>query len=101
MLKSISNKTNIRILVGKDCFDTNLLLSVPYGANIRLGEGGANIFLFDDSVLLVNSSSGKGALFRSAQILGSIHSRIFGIAWTNSTSAPSLMSMEKETVRSR
>lgn len=98
MLKSLTNKIDIKILAGKDCLDNDMLSSIPYGASVRVGDGdGANLFVLDKSiVVMVNSNNGKGALFRSAEILSDLHSRIFNTAWANGMDASALMQLERE-----
>lgn len=97
MLKSVSNKISIKILVSKDCVDSDVLSVIPNGASLRLGESGANLFLFDKyTVVIVNNSNGKGALFRSADILSSMYSASFNIAWANGVDASFLMPLSKE-----
>jgi sugar-specific transcriptional regulator TrmB len=97
MLKSVSNKISIKILVSKDCMDSELLSLIPNGASLRFGESGTNLFVFDKyTVVIVNSNNGKGALFRSADILSSVYGRSFDIAWANGVDASLLMPLGKE-----
>jgi sugar-specific transcriptional regulator TrmB len=97
MLKSVSNKISIKILVSKDCMDSELLSLIPNGASLRFSENGANLFVFDKyTVVIVNGNNGKGALFRSADILSSMYGRSFDIAWANSVDASLLMPLGKE-----
>ncbi len=81
MLKAITGNIEVKILVSKEFTGNDLLSSVSDSVNIRIGESEANMFVFDKStVILVNSSDGKGLLFRSAD-MGNLCSRIFDSKW--------------------
>ncbi len=91
VLKSVSNKINVKILISKDCLGNNILPSIPYSVSLRAGDSAANLFLIDSStIVMVNSSNGKGLLFKSVDILNKIHGKMFDIAWASSVDRQSI-----------
>lgn len=97
ILKSMRNKIGAKILVSRDCLDNDILSLIPYGAVVRIGNGGTNLFIFDKStIVIVNSSNGRGALFRSTDILSGIHNKVFNVAWADGMDASFLMPLDKE-----
>ncbi|MFQ5941726.1 MAG: TrmB family transcriptional regulator [Nitrososphaerales archaeon] len=97
LLKSVTNNLSVKILVSKDCLGSDMLSSIPHGTSIRVGHCGVNLFLMDRSTtVMVNSSNGRGALFRSSDILSNTHSRIFDTAWADGMDASFLIPLGSE-----
>ena len=97
ILRCVTNQISIKILVSKECLENDALSSIPYGASVRVGDGGTNLFVLDKSIIvMVNSSNGKAALFRSTDILSGVHSRLFDIVWANGMDARFLIPLGTE-----
>ena len=94
IMKSITKQIHVKLLLSKRCLDSDTLQSIPYGVTVRVGDGASNMFVFDKSIIvLVSSSSGKGVLFRSMNVLSRLHTRIFNIAWANGIDGTFLISL--------
>lgn len=86
LAKALTNRVEIKILVSKELTGNNSLSLIPDRAKIRIAESDTNMFIFDRStVMLVNSSDGKGLLFRSADMMANSCSKIFGNSWNQGT----------------
>ncbi len=86
LAKALTNSVEVKILVSKELAGNNSLSPIPDRAKIRIGESDTNMFIFDKStVILVNSSDGKGLLFRSADMMANLCSKMFDNKWNQGT----------------
>lgn len=84
LMKVVAANVGVKILVSKECTSNDLLSLLPNGVSVKIGEANAGMFIFDKfTVILVDSSNGKGVLFRSTDVVGNICNRIFDNAWNN------------------
>jgi len=84
LVKAIASNAEVKILVSKECIGNDVLSSLPNGVNVKIGEPNTSMFVFDKStVILVDSSNGKGVLFRSTDVVGNVCNRMFDNAWSN------------------
>ncbi|MGH9876684.1 MAG: TrmB family transcriptional regulator [Nitrososphaerales archaeon] len=84
--KAVAGNVEIKILVSKELTSNNSLSAIPDGAKVKIGESDTNMFIFDRStVILVNSSDGKGLLFRSADMITNLCSKMFDNRWSEGT----------------
>ena len=86
LAKTLTNGVEVKILVSKELAASNSLSLIPNRTNVRIGESDTNMFIFDKStVILVNSSDGKGLLFRSADMMANLWSKMFDNKWNQGT----------------
>jgi len=86
LTKALTNGVEVKILVSKELTSNNSLSPFPERAKVRIGESDTNMFIFDKStVILVNSSDGKGLLFRSADMMANLCKKMFDNNWTQGT----------------
>ncbi len=84
LMEAVTANVGVKILVSKECANNDLLSSLPNGANVKIGETNASMFIFDKlTVILVDGSNGRGVLFRSTDVVGNVCNRIFDNAWDN------------------
>ncbi|MEM2760462.1 MAG: helix-turn-helix domain-containing protein [Nitrososphaerales archaeon] len=95
VLKSGMNTIDVRILADKRCLG-NDFLTLPFNAMIRINSVAANLFMFDRSaIVMVDSSNGKGMLFKATDVLTNIYSKMLDLAWETSIDASPLLSLDK------
>jgi len=84
LTKAVTSHIEAKVLVSKECASNDLLSSLLNGVDVKVGEPNTNMFIFDKStVMLVNSTNGKGILFRSTDVVANICNRMFDSVWSN------------------
>ncbi len=84
--KALANNADVKILVSKESAGNSSQSLLPNHAQIRIGESDMNMFIFDKStVIFVNSSDGKGLLFRSAGMMANLCNKMFDNRWNQGT----------------
>ncbi len=80
-IRTLTRNVDVKILLGAEC-GADLLQYLPDGADVRKGEGGTNLFIFDKTtIMLVNASNGRGILFRSTEVVAGIFNELFYGMW--------------------
>ena len=92
----IRRNLDVKLLVTSNQICSEQYRNIPNGAKIRVSDIIQNLFVFDESeVLIVNSNNGKGATFSSTDILAINQSTMFTNIWKNAMKTESLADMTK------
>lgn len=89
LVKSLTNGTKIRVMVGSQCIGSEDMTMIPESIEVRLSSGStplANLLIVDStSMVSVDSSNGRAAIFSSQDSFGSFQSKNFENEWQKAT----------------
>ena len=92
----IRRNLDVKLLVTSNQICSEQYRNISNGVKIRVSDIIQNLFVFDESeVLIVNSNNGKGATFSSTDILAINQSTVFTNIWKNAMKTESLADMTK------
>ena len=96
-IRSVIRKNlEVKLLIPSSQICSETYRAIPDDVKIRASDVIQNLFIFDETeVLIVNSDNGKGAIFSSTDILGINQSKVFASIWKNSMRTESLADMTK------
>jgi hypothetical protein len=84
LLRAINNRIKIRLIVANQCIGNESLLTLPEGIHLKIGDVFSNTIIIDtNSMISIDSSNGKAALFTSIDIFGLSQLRNFEEGWNN------------------
>lgn len=87
---------DVKVIVQSSQICSEAFRKIPDGVEIRGSEITQNCFIFDGTeLLMVDSNSGKGAVFSSTDILGINQEKIFSSIWKNAIKTTALADMTK------
>lgn len=99
MIKAITARVKIRLLLGTQCLGNENLASIPEDIDMKIGNVPSNVIIVDSSHLVaVDSSNGKGALFVSIDVFGLSQLRSFEIEWNNAFDVRQIVNMHPNVV---
>jgi HTH-type transcriptional regulator, sugar sensing transcriptional regulator len=84
LLRAINNRINIRLIIANQCIGNESLLTLPEGIHLKIGDVFSNTIIIDtNSMISIDSSNGKAAVFTSIDIFGLSQLRNFEEGWNN------------------
>jgi HTH-type transcriptional regulator, sugar sensing transcriptional regulator len=96
LLSVLRRDLDVKLIVPIQVIGSESFRTIPEGVKIRSSEFIQNCFVFDDTeMLLIDNTSGKGAVFSSTDILGSSQVRLFGQIWKSALKIDNLTEMTK------
>ena len=96
LLGVMRRNVDVRVIVPPSLICSEPYRAIPAGADIRASEIAQNCFMFDETeLLMVSSSDGRGAVFSYTEILGVNQEGIFSSAWKNAVRTKALADMTK------
>jgi HTH-type transcriptional regulator, sugar sensing transcriptional regulator len=96
LLSVLRRDLDVKLVVPIQVIGSESFRTIPEGVKIRSSELIQNCFVFDDTeMLLIDNTSGKGAVFSSTDILGSSQVRLFGQIWKSALKIDNLTEMTK------
>lgn len=96
LLSVLRRDLDVRLIVPIQVIGSESFRAIPEGVKIRSSELIQNCFVFDDTeMLLIDNTSGKGAVFSSTDILGSSQVRLFGQIWKSALKIDNLTEMTR------
>ncbi|MEM3144087.1 MAG: helix-turn-helix domain-containing protein [Candidatus Nitrosotenuis sp.] len=96
LLSVLRRDLDVKLVVPIQVIGSESFRAIPEGVKIRSSELIQNCFVFDDTeMLLIDNTSGKGAVFSSTDILGSSQVRLFGQIWKSALKIDNLTEMTK------
>jgi sugar-specific transcriptional regulator TrmB len=94
-IKAVTNGVKIRLLIANHCIGNESLSSIPEDIELKAGNVSTNVLFIDsNSMMVVDSSNGKGALFTSIDIIGFSQLRNFDAAWNNALELRQIANIE-------
>ncbi len=89
LVRALTNGSRIRIILGSQCLGNESLFSLPEGVELRLAgreTNLSNLLIIDSThIVSIDSSSGKSALFISADSFGTLQARNIEQEWEKSS----------------
>jgi sugar-specific transcriptional regulator TrmB len=96
LLHSMRKDIDIKMVIPPNLVGSETFRELPAGIKIKTSDIVQNIFIFDDSeILMINSNNGKGAIFHSSDVLGTNQVKSFDQIWKNSIKISNLVDMTK------
>jgi sugar-specific transcriptional regulator TrmB len=96
LLHSVRKDIDIKMIIPPNLVGSETFRELPAGIKIKISDIVQNIFIFDDSeILMINSNNGKGAIFHSSDVLGTNQVKSFDQIWKNSIKINNLVDMTK------
>lgn len=93
---ALRKKVEIKLIVPPNQIGSEAFRKLPNDVKIRISEITQNCFNFDETeIFLIDSNTGKGAVFSSADVLGSNQMKIFLQIWKMSFRTDCLSDMTK------
>jgi HTH-type transcriptional regulator, sugar sensing transcriptional regulator len=84
LLRAIDNRIKIRLIIANQCIGNESLLTLPEGIDLKIGDVFSNTIIIDaNSMISIDSSNGKAAVFTSIDIFGLSQLRNFEEGWNN------------------
>jgi sugar-specific transcriptional regulator TrmB len=84
LFRAIDNGIKIRLIVANQCIGNESLLTLPEGIHLKIGDVFSNTIIIDTSSMVsIDSSNGKAAVFTSIDIFGLSQLRNFEEGWNN------------------
>lgn len=86
IIKAMTNRVTIRLIVGYDSVDDESILHMPEDINVRIGNIRSSKIIIDSvNMVLMDSKNGKAALFNSLDVIGVSYLRHFEEDWSCAT----------------
>jgi HTH-type transcriptional regulator, sugar sensing transcriptional regulator len=96
LLHALRKNIDIKIVIPPSLVGSETFRGLPTGIKIKISDIAQNIFIFDDSeILMINSNNGKGAIFHSTDVLGNNQVKSFDQIWKNGIRISNLADMTK------
>jgi sugar-specific transcriptional regulator TrmB len=96
LLLALRKDIDIRIVIPPALVGSETFRGLPTGIKVKISDVAQNIFIFDDSeILMINSNNGKGAIFHSTDVLGNNQVKSFDQIWKNGIRISNLTDMTK------
>ena len=86
IIKAMANKVKFRLIVGYESLDEESLLLMPEDIDVRIANIRSNKIIIDSvNMVLMDSKSGKAAIFNSLDVIGAYYTRHFDEDWNSAT----------------
>jgi hypothetical protein len=96
LLHALRKDIDIKLVIPPSLVGSETFHGLPTGIKIKTAETSQNVFIFDDSeILMINSNNGKGAIFHSTDVLGTNQVKSFDQIWKNGSRISNLADMTK------
>jgi HTH-type transcriptional regulator, sugar sensing transcriptional regulator len=96
LLHALRKNIDVKIVIPPGLVGSETFHGLPTGIKIKTSDISQNVFIFDDSeILMINSNNGKGAIFHSTDVLGTNQVKSFDQIWKNSIRISNLADMTK------
>lgn len=96
LLSALRREIDVKIMIPPNLVGTETFHALPAGIKLKTAEISQNVITFDDSeILMINGSSGKGAIFLSTDVLGTNQVKSFEQAWKGGIKVNNLADMTK------
>ncbi|HXW02518.1 MAG TPA: helix-turn-helix domain-containing protein [Candidatus Nitrosotenuis sp.] len=96
MLSVLRRNVDVKLIIPSQAIGGESFRTIPDGIKIRTSEISQNCFIFDDTeLLLIDNTSGKGAVFSATDILGGNQTKIFAQIWKTGLKIENLLDMTK------
>jgi hypothetical protein len=96
LLHALRKNIDIKIVIPSSLVGSETFHGLPAGIKIKTSDTSQNVFIFDDSeILMINSNNGKGAIFHSTDVLGTNQVKSFDQIWKNGIKISNLADMTK------
>ena len=96
MLSVLRRNIDVKLIIPSQSIGGESFRTIPDGVKIRMSEISQNCFIFDDTeLLLIDNTSGKGAVFAATDILGGNQAKLFAQVWKTGLKIDNLLEMTK------
>lgn len=96
LLHVLRKNVDVKIVIPASLVCSETFHELPTGIKIKTLDISQNVFVFDDSeILMINSNYGKGAIFHSTDVLGTNQVKSFDQIWKNAIKISNLADMTK------
>ncbi|MGI0066469.1 MAG: TrmB family transcriptional regulator, partial [Nitrosotalea sp.] len=96
LLHALRKDIDIKMIIPTNLVCSETFHGLPAGIKIKTSDNAQNIFIFDDSeILMINGNNGKGAIFHSNDVLGTNQVKSFDQIWKNGIKISNLGDMTK------
>ena len=96
MLSVLRRNVDVKLIIPSQSIGGESFRTIPDGVKIRMSEISQNCFIFDDTeLLLIDNTSGKGAVFAATDILGGNQAKLFAQVWKTGLKIDNLLEMTK------
>ncbi|HEX9846299.1 MAG TPA: helix-turn-helix domain-containing protein, partial [Candidatus Nitrosotenuis sp.] len=96
MLSVLRRNIDVKLIIPSQSIGGESFRTIPDGIKIRMSEISQNCFIFDDTeLLLIDNTSGKGAVFAATDILGGNQAKLFAQVWKTGLKIDNLLEMTK------
>jgi sugar-specific transcriptional regulator TrmB len=96
LLHVLRKDIDVKIVIPPGLVGSETFHGLPTGIKIKTSDISQNVFIFDDSeILMINSNNGKGAIFHSTDVLGTNQVKSFDQIWKNGIKISNLADMTK------
>jgi sugar-specific transcriptional regulator TrmB len=95
LIRAITNGAKIRFILPSQCIGNENLFSLPTEIDLKVGNMSYNIIIIDsNSMISIDSSNGKAAVFASIDVFGLSYIRNFENEWNNAMMVNHLIDIE-------
>jgi hypothetical protein len=96
LLSVLRRNIDVKLIIPNQAIGSESFRIIPDGVKIRSSEISQNCFIFDDTeLLLIDNTSGKGAIFTATDILGGNQTKLFAQIWKDALKIDNLSDMTK------